>query len=170
MTGSPAPGLSASRCVRLRDDQGGRTFLTIGARCMALSRPECRNDSVACTLARICRKSFDALARHAGMGEVGVQAAFARFHEYFAGRDELHAVRTEIAEAQAQTAPRAERPDGPPAGQAKGLDLARAAAAVRIAVFKLQHASRPDRFVQRVDHAGFRLVPALRHEHALTFG
>src|SRR6185437_4218150 len=95
---------------------------------------------------------------------------FARFHEYFAGRDELHAVRTEIAEAQAQTAPRAERPDGPPAGQAKGLDLARAGAAVRIAVFKLQHASRPDRFVQRVDHAGFRLVPALRHEHALTFG
>src|SRR6185437_16188220 len=100
MTGSPAPGQSASRCVRLRDE-GDSTVLTIGARCMALSRREFRNDSVACTVARICRRSFDALAWHARVGEIGVQAAFARFNEDFAGRAELHPIRPEIEEAQA---------------------------------------------------------------------
>src|SRR6185312_17455906 len=136
MTDSPAPDQAVLRGVRARGEvdssvrrmrrtkhADGNAF-TIGARCMALPGPECRNDSATRTCARICRRSFDALARHARVGEIGVQAAFARFNEDFAGRAELHPIRPEIAEVAAHTAPRAQRPHAPPTGQAQRFDLA----------------------------------------------
>jgi hypothetical protein len=51
--------------------------ITIGFGCTAPSHPGCRHDSVVRPAARICRRSFDALARHARVGKVGIQAAFA---------------------------------------------------------------------------------------------